>query len=306
MEGRLKFSPEQADSTVVSALRLQKVSYRELALRSLDQLPPFSPILNKLLASLANEDVSFAQLAGLIERDTVLSANVLRLVNSAVYGRRGTISSIPHAISLVGLNKLRNTVLSLSIAHMWKKVRTPEGWSSLRFNLHALSTAILADHLAQHVPVEYAEGAFVGGLLHDMGRLLIAIAFPAEYEEIRTLLGQSELALVDCEKEIIEISHAELSAAALARWNLPAEVVRAVEFHHFPDRLPGNGGGPHLAHLIHAADRCSKAMGITIEPAESVPTAPAALLSEFGLEAEVVERILESFNAEFETIRQTF
>ncbi|MDX2151252.1 MAG: HDOD domain-containing protein [Bryobacteraceae bacterium] len=290
----------------MSALRLQKVSYREQALRSLDQLPPFSPVLNKLLASLADEDVSFAQLAGLIERDTVLSANVLRLVNSAVYGRRGTISSITHAISLVGLGKLRNAVLSLSIAHMWKKARTPEGWSSLRFNLHALATAVLADHLAQHIEVEYAEGAFVGGLLHDMGRLLIAIAFPAEYEEIRELAAEGGRSLCECEREILEITHGELSASALARWNLPQEVVRAVEFHHQPDRLSGAGGRPHLAHLINAADRCSKTMDITIDPAEHAPGDPSALLSEFGLEDTVVERILASFNTEFDTIRQSF
>ena len=102
------------------------VNYREKALRGLGDLPPFSPILNKLLATLADEDVSFARLAELIEKDTVLAGNVLRLVNSALYGRRGTISSVRHAVSLMGVVKLRNSAMTLSVSRMWSQAKTPK------------------------------------------------------------------------------------------------------------------------------------------------------------------------------------
>jgi len=98
--------------------------------KSLGQLPPFPAVLNKLLASLNDEDISYADVAQLIEKDAVLSANVLRLVNSAIYGRRGTITSITHAISILGINKLRNTVLGFSISRMWTQVKTPSSWSA--------------------------------------------------------------------------------------------------------------------------------------------------------------------------------
>ena len=89
---------------------------RERAIRALGQLPPFSPILNRLIASLANEDVSFAKIADLIEKDTVLAGNILRLVNSALYGLPGTVNSIRHAVSLLGINKLRNAALTMSVS----------------------------------------------------------------------------------------------------------------------------------------------------------------------------------------------
>ena len=94
----------------------------------------FLQILNRLLASLASEGVSFSKLGDLIEKDTVLSGNVLQLVNSSLYGRRGTVNSVRHALSLLGINKLRNAVLGVSITRMWNRVGAPQSWSMARFN----------------------------------------------------------------------------------------------------------------------------------------------------------------------------
>ena len=117
---------------------------RERALRTLAELPPLSPILNRLIANLAQSDVSFAKVAELIEKDTVLAGNLLKLVNSALYGRRGTIISVRHAVSMLGVNKLRNAALSMSVARMWNHVKsrpagpkqvstyTLPGWQSFR------------------------------------------------------------------------------------------------------------------------------------------------------------------------------
>jgi len=93
------------------------------AIRALSQLPPFSPTLNKLLATLADEDVSFAALGSIVEKDTVLAGHVLKLVNSALYAHSGTVNSVRHAVSILGLNKLRNTALSLSVSRMWTAVK---------------------------------------------------------------------------------------------------------------------------------------------------------------------------------------
>ena len=81
--------------------------------------------MNRLIASLASDDVSFAKIADLIEKDTVLAGNILKLVNSALYGLAGTVNSIRHAVSLLGITKLRNAALSMSVARMWNQVKTP-------------------------------------------------------------------------------------------------------------------------------------------------------------------------------------
>src|ERR1700688_441518 len=155
---------------------------RQRALGALNALPPFSPILSRVLASLAGADVSFAVLSDLIEKDTVLSGNILQLVNSSLYARRGTINSVSHALSILGMNKLRNAVLGMSVARMWSQMKMPASWSMARFNMHSAATATLSDLLAQQLPVTYPEGAFVAGLLHDVGRLLLAVGLPEKYD----------------------------------------------------------------------------------------------------------------------------
>jgi HD-like signal output (HDOD) protein len=118
---------------------------RERALRVIGELPPFSPILNRLMASLAQEDVSFAKIADLIEKDTAVAGNILKMVNSALYSLPGRVNSVRHAVSLLGVNTLRNATLGMSVSRMWKQVKSPPGWSMGTFNLHSAGVAILAD-----------------------------------------------------------------------------------------------------------------------------------------------------------------
>ena len=166
------------ETTPAPVLATPSAKLSERAMGALGKLPPFSPILNKLLASLAGEDVSFSKLGDLIEKDTVVAGNIIHLVNSALYARRATITSVRHALALLGMDKVRNTLLGMSISRMWTQVKTPPAWSMARFNRHSAAVAILSDQIASRIPaVNYPEGAFVGGLLHDLGRLLMPRAF---------------------------------------------------------------------------------------------------------------------------------
>lgn len=288
--------------------------YKAKALKCLGQLPPFSPVLNRLLASLAHEDVSFVELAKLIEKDTVMSGNVLRMVNSAAYGRRGTINSISHGISVLGLNKLRNTVLSLSISRMWRSLKTPPGWSLARFNLHSVATAVLTDGLAQHANVFYPEGAFVSGLFHDFGKLLIATALPDQYTQIQRMHDESGESLVECETAVLGASHALISTWALEEWVLPQPIVRGVEFHHAPDEnadRPETGALPiSLSQLISTANESVNRQGMSTLAS---PTALEPRPDSFALEPfEIIglggraERIHESFHRELDAIKAYF
>src|SRR5258708_1753312 len=235
------------------------------AVRKLTELPPFSPILNRLLASLASEDVSFAKLGDLIEKDTLVAGNLLHLVNSALYARRGTINSVRHAISILGVNKLRNAVLGMSVSRMWNQVHTPPGWSMARFNMHSASSAILCDLLAQRLPVTYPEGAFVAGLFHDIGRLLIALALGDEHSKVVELRKLGVLSPLECERSVLGFTHPELSAEAMAFWKLPEVIQRAVRDHHQPAADPdGKSGEIPLSYVVDAANQLVNAQGLSI------------------------------------------
>jgi HD-like signal output (HDOD) protein len=292
----------------VSQSILPKVSPRDQAMKSLDQLPPFSPVLNHLMATLADDNVSFAKLADLIERDTVLSGNVLRLVNSALYGRRGNVSSVRAAVSILGLNKLRNFLLGLSVSRLWSRVRTPETWSMARFNGHAIAVAVLADRLVQKTAVEYPEGAFAAGLLHDLGRLMIATALPDEFARIRAMRVSSGKTLEQCEYSIIDTSHAELSAAALGRWNLPTPIQKAVLYHHHPELDPERrpGGIQPLSLAVAVANQVANAAGhgVTDEDEKTAPPV-AESLARLKL-AHEEQAILQALKEDLEPLKASF
>jgi len=281
-----------------------RVNLKDQALRSLSQLPPFSPILGKLIATLAHEDVSFQQVAAQIEKDTVLAGTVLRMVNSAMYGRRGTISSVRHAVALIGLDRLRNTALSLSISQLWSRARAARRWPGSRFNLHGVAAAILADTIAQNAQVAYPEGAFVAGLLHDVGKLVIAVGLPMEFEQILDMAEDSGRDIAECEYDVLGFRHAELSGAVLEKWNLPLEVQQAVAHHHEPFR----GGSPlPLATVISIADRTVNEMGMSVLPHPGTPPPPEELdtLAPLGL-GNKEPYVIVNFQSEFDAIRPFF
>lgn len=229
---------------------------RERALLALRALPPLSPVLHRVIASLAHEDVSFAKVAELIEKDIMLAGNILQLVNSPLYATRGNVSSVRHAISILGVNKLRNAVMSVSAAQMWQSLKIPSGWQMSDFNRHSISVAILADLLSQHLTVKDGSGAFVAGLFHDLGLLLIAAGLPEEYKQISSLCEQDSQASLQHELQVLGTTHAELSAEALAVWNLPTPIQAAVRYHIQPELDP-DASTPNavaLSRLLHAAD----------------------------------------------------
>lgn len=276
---------------------------QEKALKALRELPPFSPVLNKLLASLAEEDVSFAKLSDLMEKDTVIAGNILHLVNSALYARQGTVNSVRHALSLMGLQKLRNAVLGMSLTRSWAKARPAASWSMARFNMHSAATAILSDMIAQHVRVAYPEGAFVAGLLHDVGHLLIAIALPAEYGGIIELHARGGKTMAECERTVLGFEHPELSAQALRHWNLPEPIQLAVRDHHdLSEAVPG--GALLLGGVVGAADTYVKSTGVAIQPAQNHPDTLA--LEQLGLDRTRIAALLGEFQTEFDAMAPFF
>lgn len=264
----------------------------------MNSLPPFSPILTRLLATLASEDVSFAEVGSLIEKDTVVAANVLALVNSALYGRRGTINSIRHAIALLGTNKLRNAVLGMSIARVWNRAKMPAAWSMARFNMHSSAVAILSDLLAQRLPVVYPEGAFVAGLLHDIGRLLIALALPEECTRMLELYAAGGRTLLECERETLGFTHPDLSGFALKFWKLPVEIQTAAREHHREIQLPYPAGPIPLGDLINAANRYINSTGVSILEHNGPDLADGLALETLGLRDEKLQQLLAEFQEE--------
>ena len=290
--------------TLTEPAHAEKVARNKAkALESLRSLPPFSPVFNKLLGSLAKEDISVSELGDWIEKDAIIAGQLLRTVNSSAYGLRGTVASVRHAIAVLGIAKLRNLTLGLSVLRVFSLARTPKSWSTARYNLHSSACAILADQLALYRATEFGEGAFVAGLMHDIGRLVIAVGLTPEHEAIQQMELATGTPVWWCEQEILGFSHAELSGLILERWNLPKPIQVAVETHHF---LPcsTNGFAP-LGQIVSLADDLTNQMGICIKQSRREVTEIGPVLEQHGW-GEVSEKITKTFVTEFQAMRGAF
>ena len=290
--------------TLAEPVSSEKTSlYKEKALESLRQLPPFSPVFAKLMESLSKENVSVSELADWIEKDAIIAGQLLRTVNSSAYGIRGTVSSVRHAIAVLGISKLRNLALGLSVLRIFSRVRMPKSWSTSRYNLHSAATAIMADQLALYRASEFGEGAFVAGLMHDIGRLVIAVGLTPQYEVIQQMALETGLPGWRCEQEVLGFSHAELAGLILQRWNLPKPIQMAAETHHFPPLT--NGGLVPLGQIVSLANEIVNKMGICINPTTAPHEDAGPILGENGW-GEVSEQIMRTFVAEFQAMRGSF
>ncbi len=266
----------------------------------LDRLPPFSPVVRLLLTNLSadSDDVPLAKLAALIEEDIVISGKVLSVVNSARYGRSQRICSVRQAVSRLGVDALRNLVLGLSVNRIWSGLRVPDNFSMLRFNRHALATAMLSDILAQRIAVRQSEGAFVAGLFHDVGQLVLVSLFPKAYSHILETVPPEEVE--DLERQSFGLTHGEVSGLATALWKLPLAVQNAVRSHENPPAIvdPNAKSDIPLEYIVHIADGFVSTLGISTIAAPVEGSNVQHALSQFDIDdAKLCEEFLPQFNS---------
>jgi HD-like signal output (HDOD) protein len=202
---------------------------RDIALRAADRMPFLPTAFQRTLGLFAAEgdEVSVGKLARVIEQDVVMTGNLLAIANSALYGRSRSVCSLRQAIARIGIRKTGNALLSFSVLRSCRSVSFPKSWSTARFNDHSLAAAIFSDLLVQKLRTQNPEWAFLVGLLHDIGLLLIATGLPDEAQVISEACSDYQ---VECERELLGFSHFEIGANLLSRWRCPAIVQEASLF----------------------------------------------------------------------------
>ncbi len=208
--------------------------FRSTALKAANDLPMLSTALQRSLSLMTQgDDVSIPQLARAVEQDVVIAGSIVSVANSVMYMRSGRVSSIKLAIARLGIPKTRNMLLGLSVTRAFRRVRVTGPWSVQRFNAHSLATAILADLLARTVRGDDAEWAFMAGLLHESGLLLLASALPQQFKEILAA-SANDIDLIAQERSVLGFTHFDLGADLIALWNFPAAVQEAARFCQAP------------------------------------------------------------------------
>lgn len=222
----------------------------------LDDLPSPPTLIKKLQAHLSDEDVSAHVLARLIETDQGLSARLLRVVNSPFYGFSRDICSIEEAITLVGVNTVKQ--LSVATATLQAFGDTHASFDINGFWLHSFAVAVLAKQLISKKGRSHRDQVFIGGLLHDIGRLALVKIDAPMFLTFRKETADQPVTL-DEEREYFGVDHQALGGALARRWNLPAPIRGLIENHHRPD--PKSNQALQLA-AVNNADMICHALSI--------------------------------------------
>uniref|UniRef100_I2Q5U5 Putative signal transduction protein n=1 Tax=Desulfovibrio sp. U5L TaxID=596152 RepID=I2Q5U5_9BACT len=214
---------------------------RILAVRDLPTLPK---VLEEVTKLVERSDSSTEEVARLISMDQVLSAKVLKMVNSPVYGFPGRISSIQHALVLLGFNVLRSIIVSTSVFEVM-----PENMVGLWE--HSLGCAMACGGAARMLGFKDAEEYSVAGLLHDLGKVVATVQLPDLKVEIERVVGERDLTYLEAEREVLGFGHDRINAWLADHWKLPANIKEGLSYHHKPQlaRLY-----PEMAAVVHLGD----------------------------------------------------
>lgn len=228
---------------------LESPKLKEMVSR-LDTLPSLPDLYVSLTQALSDSEVTVGKIADIIRRDMGMTTKVLQLVNSAFFGLPSQVSSPQHAVSLLGIDNLRAVVLSLHVFSEFEGRQDPiiAGlWpSSLR--VAAFARAIIR---AEKGSQRAEDDAFAAGLLHDVGRLVLASSCSKEYLAVLESSRGGKITCAEAESQMFGCTHAEVGAYLLGLWGLPASVVQAVAWHHAPARSAATDFGPVIA--VHVA-----------------------------------------------------
>ncbi len=200
-------------------------------LKSILNIATMPSVASQVLDAVDNPNFSAAKIAILLEQDQSLVAKLLRVANSPFYGFSRKISTVELAVVVLGTNAIKEILIGLSIKRMFRKVQ------SLGFNIEAFWTyslycASASRVIARKIGYRLAGEAFVAGLMHDIGILIIAQYFGGDYAKIRELMALKKISLVEAEKLVLNTTHCEIGAWLGKKWNLPDRLLMSILNHH--------------------------------------------------------------------------
>ena len=201
-------------------------------LDSIKDIPTLPAIVFELNKYLRDSNTSIKTVCDTIEKDQAITLKILKLVNSAFYGFKSKISDLRNAVVLLGYNAVRNAIVSLSVINSFPKNLSLKDFDISQFWKHSLAVAVTSKNIAQLSKKESPDNCFVGGLLHDTGKVILAQYFPDLFETVWSTSQAEHLTFYEAEQKSLPIDHSKIGAHLAAKWQLPVGLVDAIRWHH--------------------------------------------------------------------------
>jgi HD-like signal output (HDOD) protein len=264
--------PEKLKLVLVKALALHELlnndSLKGLILQ-LGTLPSIPTVYEKLQRAIRDPEVSMDEVAGIIEQDIAMSAKVLHVVNSAFFGLYTRVDSPSRAVKLLGLDTVKALVLGVEIFTQTKLPK--ELFSAEELWNHSMMVGAMAKKVAEQESddQELIGNAFLAGILHDIGKLVLVSLLPEKYREAKRIAETGEMTLRQGEYRIFNGSHGAVGAFLIGLWGFTSPVLEAIGFHHNISDYPSSSFSPahavHIANVLYYQNRPEEAVGSVME-----------------------------------------
>lgn len=228
---------------------------------SVSALPTLPNTFKQISAMLEKPRITLDELGRFVSGDPALTAKILKMVNSAAYGFPGRISSVSHAIMLLGLNVIKGLLLGIGFSELMQK-------SMAGLWEHSVSCAFCARLIAQKKHLKDPEEASICGLLHDIGKIVLVLEFPDEFDKAVKEAQTSGISLHKAEQKFFAATHAEIGCWLAQKWHFPANLVEAIGYHHAPGIA---GHAPMETAIVHVSDVLVYAKGVGLAGNHFIP-----------------------------------
>lgn len=198
----------------------------------IEELPPLPSTVFQILDFLSDPEFSMEGLARLIGRDQSLVANLIKVSNSVLYGGIGDVHSLREALTRLGSRTIKSLVLITSTRTFFPETKSGMGISSRLLWHHSVECGLASQRLATMVRYNDPDEAFVGGILHDIGKLVVLLQLPDKYRQIQTMCKSENVDELEIESEILGFDHSFIGEMLMKKWKMPPHLKECVQLHH--------------------------------------------------------------------------
>ncbi|MFN2353383.1 MAG: HDOD domain-containing protein [Desulfopila sp.] len=220
--------------------------------QKIDSFPSLPSTVAEVMDVVNNPEGTAKELTQAILADQSMCIAILKIANSALYGMPKKVSSLERAITILGFNEIQSIVLSKSVMNNFSEVFRHNNATIQNFWDHSFTCALAARVIAEHFSLSAPGRFFIGGLIHDIGKLAMLLTFPTEYEADTWIQGFSSEDKLAQEQQSFGITHGEVGSRLLQKWNFPDSLIEGLQFHHTPGVATAVQGFPLILQLADA------------------------------------------------------
>jgi putative nucleotidyltransferase with HDIG domain len=262
--------------------------------KGIRNLPSLPVVVLEVLKSFEQTDASMGELADKMAKDQALAAKALRIANSSFYGLSRKVTTIQQAITILGFDSVRTLIAAAAVTDIFCDSRHG-AFDFKAFWRHAIGTALCAKMLARQMN-RNQDYAFVCGLLHDIGRLVLVTRFPEQYSTVLKRREESDCYVIEAERAVLEVDHTSVGRALAEYWKFPVIMQKAIATHHQPE----SDGMGDIPAVVHVAEAIAHALDLSQDDDDLVPVISEEAWNSLGLDAAAFRKVCRDTESEFE------